>query len=281
MNSITFEALSTKWQILIDQDCDSIDKLKTEILQLVNDFESKYSRFIPTSLVGRLNKGEKIEPDHTLDQMLEFGKKLEKISQGHFSLKVGKILGKLGYGGGDQDLDFGSFGKGWLIDEISKFLKEKEIVFFLISGGGDVFGTTKKNGDSWKVALEHPTDVKKAIGIVQIKDQALAASSSNKRSWKNDGGSVSEDVADIENNESGNDDTSHHLVDVKNNTLAPTNRAVFILAKNAKSADGVATATYVSPQELWSRTCQEFQTECLVISDNKITKSSGFVAELW
>lgn len=257
-HAINFEALSTKWEVIAEE---TISKtMRDQILEVVSDFEHKYSRFIPSSLVSRLNRKE-INPDSHLElsALLRFGKKLEDSSNGSFSLHVGKTLSKLGYGKGTQDIDLGGFGKGWLIDLVAEYLRSKNTHHFMINAGGDIYATTKKNDSAWTVGLEHPTQRNTVIGTIALRNQSLACSAPGSRTWHN----------------------HHHLIDTSTESSATWKRAVYVVADSAKVTDGIATTLYVSSPTQWPAIAKQFQCEYLVLDHNAVHQSKNFSGELF
>jgi thiamine biosynthesis lipoprotein len=81
--------------------------------------------------------------------------------------------------------DIGGIGKGYWIDHISQLLLKADLPYHLVDGGGDMMGTTKRNGEGWRIALEWPGRPEMAIGLSELKNQAIAVSDTFKRRWKN------------------------------------------------------------------------------------------------
>ena len=76
-------------------------------------------------------------------------------------------------------LDVGAAGKGYLIDLVSDVLSGLGIADHVIDASGDLLA---RGAASERVALEHPADPTKAIGVVELHDGALGASATNRRS---------------------------------------------------------------------------------------------------
>ena len=76
------------------------------------------------------------------------------------------------------------------------------------------------------VALEHPADASKAIGVVPLSDGALAASSVNRRAWG---------------------DGLHHVIDAITGLPTSSVIATWAPAPDALHADGLATALFFDP----------------------------------
>lgn len=125
-------------------------------------------------------------------------------------------------------LDFGGFGKGWLIDEYVKIIQKYGVMRFIVNGGGDLYCQSDR---PIKFALEDPHDSTKILGSIDIQRGALAASSILKRSWETSKGK------------------QHHIIDPK--TRKPSNSTVvasFVTAKTALVADALATVLIIRPE---------------------------------
>ena len=281
MFSFEGDGLGTHWQVLVDESEVSAD-LGNMIIDKIGVFEKKFSRFLPESEVNILaaNRKSEIEISDDLAKMLEFGLSLKKVTQGAFDPDMDGVMSSFGYDGtytfrrkpiptkgdfelkgnilsknGTVKLDLGAFGKGYLVDQIAKFLKKEGLEHFLVNGGGGVYASTKADGSPWLAAIEHPLDPDRAIGEVRLDNHALATSSSQKRR-----------IGDF-----------HHLISAR--THLPINNvlSVSVLAPTAMVADGVATALFVSTEEIWSKISEKLKIEFLVVfPDLSFKKSSGF-----
>ena len=100
MLKFNFEGLGTIWWVYI---YDTINSQKESEVQLsidllVRDFEIKYSRFTPESLVGKLNRGKKISANNIeLISMLKVSAMINCLGEGLFDLNIGEKLEKIGY----------------------------------------------------------------------------------------------------------------------------------------------------------------------------------------
>ncbi|MBN9195260.1 MAG: FAD:protein FMN transferase, partial [Microbacterium sp.] len=93
--------------------------------------------------------------------------------------------------------------------------------------GGDIVvdasGDLVARGTAVRVALEHPYDTTRAVGVIELQDAALCASAVNRRVWG---------------------DGLHHVLDAR--TGAPVERfaATWAVASDALHADAIATALF-------------------------------------
>ena len=250
--SIEFDALGTHWWIEL------IDALATgditeKILQRVHQFQDDYSRFLPDSYIGQLNRLKVLKnPPDELRDMLAFAREMFEISGGVFNISVGGRLAALGYGKGLKEsridsrfwdetsvttsevripgsieVDLGGFGKGWLIDSLGALLESEGFTQFVINGGGDILVKSEKPVE---LALEHPYDQSLMIGTTRVKNGALGVSSNTKRVWKKEG------------------KTHGHIIDPRTNQTSHSRVvASYIQSDTALIADTIATILLISP----------------------------------
>ncbi len=77
-------------------------------------------------------------------------------------------------------IDVGAAGKGYLVDIVSGLLADAGHTEYIVDGGGDI----RHSGDApIRVALEHPKDPTKAIGIAHLQGGSICASATNRRTW--------------------------------------------------------------------------------------------------
>lgn len=288
-----FEGLGTHWKVGVTEKLpnSATSEIYKSIVAIVREFEGNYSRFLPNSLVSQLNATRKINnPPNELVRMLNFAQDCAKITDNFFSITVGVRLEDIGYD--DKytlkkkdtlrtvphlrdvlnvtergitlskytSIDFGGFGKGWLIDKIVGHLKARGISSYVIDGGGDIF-VSGQPPDGKSIPLEDPWNQEKIIGEILLENGAIASSSPKHRKWP--------DIATGQ--------TMHHLIDPKSE-LTPSNvAAVYTHANNATDADTASTALFVSPNELHSRIANYFKASyCIVYADGSFYQTSDY-----
>ncbi len=284
MKEFSFQALGTAWSILVDHNIFPKSHQKV-IINFVNDFEKRYSRFKDDSEISLINqsKKRKFQLSTDLKEMLSLGLVLQRLTDGHFTPNINRLL--LGYGydqnysfkqneenfkipagsfsflsdqlikHGDVQLDLGGVGKGFLIDKISSLLARLGYKYYLVDGGADIFATSKSKNQPYNIAIEHPLNKDEAIGCLKIINQSIATSSSNKRRVGN----------------------FHHLLNPL--TKQPVNDilSVTAIADSAFIADACATAIFVSPRSTWKNIAKKFKLNYLVVfSDLSFQTSPGF-----
>ncbi len=248
------EGIGTKWWFeLLDQPTFPAH-LKTNIRTTIDQFNKDYSRFVPSSYIGRLNTLKVVDhPPSELRDMLLFARDMFYESKGSFNVSIGGKLHAQGYGTRELAavidehvwdkitiddnritipenvvVDNGGFGKGWLIDKLGKVFRNNGYDQFIINGGGDMLVSSDT---PIQIGLEDPSDTSKLIGSIRISRGALAASSNNKRQWTHDG------------------ETFSHIIDPRfGHEASVFPSGTFVKADTALMADTMATILLIEPQ---------------------------------
>ena len=258
---LTFEAIGTAWKIKA-ADFD-ISSKKQELLSIVDAFERDYSRFTKNSYIGRLNSGEALQnPPAELVEMLCFAEKAHRTTSGAFNIFIGATLENNGYGlednnsytvdftsalsftaeqakiNGQHSIDLGGFGKGWLIDKISTWLKDCSDDF-VVNGGGDIYVQGKAT-----IAIE-------SYGCdVAIRNQAIASSRAMNRSWIFKGKHHS------------------HIPDARQEL------EISVIANTAKVADMVATTGLIVDEHQLADLEDEYTAKILLVASGQVVYCS-------
>ena len=151
-------------------------------------------------------------------------------------------------------IDVGAAGKGYLVDIVSDLLAAAGHEDFVVDGSGDI----RRVGPApIRVALEHPLDATKAIGVANV-GAAICSSATNRRTW---GAGL------------------HHVIDAT--TGLPTSNviATWAIAATALEADGLATALFFTDAE---RLADQFRfTYVRMFSTGRIEFSPNLDGELF
>lgn len=280
-----FEAIGTCWWIGIFE---PIPKRRLVALQRVvaariEAFDHAYSRFRPDSLVMAIARGAGVcRFPADAEKMFTLYRQLYEATAGMVTPLIGDVLAAAGYDAGyslrpgtlkkppswDQAmaingsvvkttqpvlLDFGAAGKGYLVDLIAACLHAAGLKNFCIDGGGDMVA---HGNEVLRIGLEHPDDAMQVIGVASLQNGALCGSAGNRRAWRE----------------------YHHIMNPR--TLQPSHdiKAAWVVAKDALTADGLATALFfVSPETL-----RQFEFEFVTVdARNRIACSPNFPATLF
>lgn len=246
MTTWRFHAIGTRWEIETDSALDT--EHRSEVDRIIADFDATWSRFRPDSTVTRLSSAGGAAPA-TADAapMLEAFRELSAATAGAVNPLIGDSLAALGYDAeyslqlgapvpAPQEwtrtltwnrerlrlasaamIDVGALGKGRLVDLVTDALAGIDGVL-VVDAGGDM----TVRGEA-RIALEHPFDPTRAIGVATVRDQALCASAINRRAWG---------------------DGLHHVLDARTGAPVTTWAATWAFAADAMHADAVATALF-------------------------------------
>lgn len=283
-HNLAFEAIGTNWQLDTAEPIDA--RLETSIMERVEKFDRDWSRFRSDSLVSRIAR----EPGtwrfgDDAPALFDLYRRLYESTDGAVSPLVGHALDTLGYDRtyslrpsgtptaaprwdeafswdghalvtlNPVSIDVGAAGKGYLVDLVTELLVEGGHVAGIVDASGDL---RQWGADSIRVALEHPLDPTKAIGIANVRNAALCASATNRRAWG---------------------DGLHHVVDAT--TGLPTRHviATWVIASTCLEADGLATALFFAEPE---RLAQEFDfTYVRMLSTGLVEFSPNLDGELF
>lgn len=295
----SFSALGTPWSILIDQD-DFLDQDKKELLVFIERFENRFSRFIPESAANEYRNAKKgtYQVSDDFAELLQVSDTLRTLTRGVFDPTVAIFLEHAGYDPtyrftpdskvetftlpkwsisgntlhleGPAVFDFGGIGKGYCIDRVADFLKEKGYQYFLVDAGGDMYGTQKKDGSAFHIALEWPGKPGVAFGTIDVKHAGLAASDTFRRRWP----------ASVKTEQDKN--VWHHIVDPI--AKKPIQKVVgcSAVAKNAFLADCVTSALFLTSEEKYPDVQEVLKSEFVVFTDDqKVIVSEHWPGELF
>lgn len=185
------------------------------VVQWVQGFEAKYSRFRPDSLVSRINAAagrEWVAVDAEMEQMLKLCDTLNFMTQGVLDptalpliklwnwkaenprvpspeeiaaakrlvgwAKVQRSPGKIFLPEAGMALDFGGFGKEYAVDFAAQIALDHGVTSALVDFGHDLRSLGVPPGrPAWHVGLEDPTQPGKTAGSVGLQGSRGIASS--------------------------------------------------------------------------------------------------------
>lgn len=294
----SFEAIGAPWRIGVGGAATPLSSLGAPlppddlatVLARIEQFDRDWSRFRDDSLVARIAREPGSWPlPADAAPLLDLYERLHAATDARLSPLVGASLERLGYDAayrllpaGDplpaprwQDslalrrtpdglvldtaapllLDVGAAGKGYLVDLVGELLAERGLPDTVVDASGDV----RVRGErSIRVALENPFDPTKALGVVELRDQALCASATTRRAWG---------------------EGLHHVIDAITGRPVDAVVATWVIADSALVADGVATAMFLADP---ARLSSEFGVEWVrLVSDGRLEASAGFRGELF
>ncbi|WP_461169051.1 FAD:protein FMN transferase [Arthrobacter sp. Z1-15] len=287
MPDLRFDAIGTAWTITTAEPLAA--PVRAAVADLVEDYDRTYSRFRSDSVITALTRAAStVELPLSAAPLLSLFDSLHRLSGGAVNPLVGHSLEKLGYdaaysfassgpvpapdwpaaaswhtaGGKVQlstavpvTLDIGAAGKGQLVDLVFELLQSAGHRHLTVDAGSDL----RHAGETGlRVALEHPYDTTRAIGVVRLRDRALCASAGNRRAWG---------------------EGLHHILDASTGRPVQRVAATWVLAADAMTADGLATALFFTDP---ARLAEEFAFDYVrMFSDGRATFSDAMAGVLF
>jgi thiamine biosynthesis lipoprotein len=290
MFKFTFDAIGTSWEIDAPQPLAS--SLRQAILERIERFDTAYSRFRSDSLVTRIasaSDGGRFRFPDDAPALLDLYDRLYVATSGAVDPLIGRDLELLGY---DPHytlthdpiaiarhsherptwkadiqrhgpvvvtqrpvvIDVGAAGKGYLVDIVAEMLRNEGMDAFVVDGSGDLIHA---GSEPLNVGLEHPLDPTLAIGVARVKGRALCASASNRRCWG----------------------AFHHVLDGRTGVPVRDVIATWVVADDALTADGLATALFFTDAE---RLAASFEFSFVrMFADGRAEISPNFDGELF
>ncbi len=282
---ISFEAIGTHWVIDCFNSVNDKKIIEKIIYERIEDFDRTYSRFRHDSIVWQMseNAGEYTLPSDS-KRFMDYYESFERATNGKFTLLIGNTLTEAGYDSSyglkpgkinkvpqsssiyvwdypiltikkPYILDFGGLGKGYLIEIIADLLIQNQIQSFCIDAGGDIF--CKNLAIPIRVGLENPRDFNQVIGVVELNNKSICASSGSRRRW----------------------DKYHHIMDPVTLDSPENILASWVIADEPILADGLSTSLFFTSAE---KLLKYFNFEYLILyPDFSMHKSQNFSSELF
>jgi thiamine biosynthesis lipoprotein len=283
VNAWGFEAIGTAWQVDTPEPLAS--DVRAAVLDRIDEFDQVWSRFRPDSLVSQIasEAGRWTMPAEA-EGLLGLYAALGDATDGAVNPLVGRTLSDLGYDAAyslvpadvpadipswstlELDagiltttepvlIDVGAAGKGLLVDEVARIVAPQTQQFTVDASGDLLHG----GSTPLRVALEHPLDASRAIGIAEIAPgDALCASATNRRSWG---------------------DGLHHVIDARTGRPTDDVVATWVVAGSCLLADGLATAHFFGdPALLMERFEHQFVR---MHADGRVQWSPDFPGEIF
>lgn len=194
-----------------------------QIRELINHYETKYSRYQSSSVTSRINLSagmETVELDEETAKLIDYAAVLHQQSDGLFDITSGilrkvwnfksnalptqqeieQLLPKIGWEKVEwnspfirlphagMEIDFGGYVKEYTADVVADFCLQNGVNHGLINLGGDIHVLgPHPNGSPWRVGIQHPRQIKKAIASIDISQGAIATSGDYERFMMIDG----------------------------------------------------------------------------------------------
>ena len=252
--TVEFEGIGTHWIIDLygTEPKLGYTKLTNLINQRIEVFDKTYSRFRTDSTLATLfTAAGSVNLPEDSQALFTFYEQLYGVTEGKVTPLIGDVLVNAGYDAQyslkphskpkpaqlwedvlDFDypslsvtkptvIDVGAAGKGYLVDIISELLTDNGLGTFVVDAGGDMRHVSSIPV-GLRVGLEHPRNPELVIGVATINNKSICCSADNRRTWAG----------------------MHHVMDPKSGKSTTEIIAVWVVADDCMTADGLATALF-------------------------------------
>lgn len=265
-------------------------RLQQQIEKVLVDINQLMSTYIVDSELSRFNQWQRVEPFSLSNQTIEVlneAKRLGEMSDGLLDVTVGPLVNLWGFGPQSRPekiptdelikltkaqvgldkltigdtwasksqpglyVDLSTIAKGYAVDKLAELLLNNSVSNFLVEIGGEMRVSGKKaSGNDWKIAIEKPETMQRAVQkIISIGDNAVATSGDYRNYYQENGVRYS------------------HLIDpstgypIKHNLVSVT-----VIHPSSMTADGLATALSVMGKDKALELAENYNIAVLLIT---------------
>ncbi|MEA2103470.1 MAG: FAD:protein FMN transferase [Candidatus Cloacimonadota bacterium] len=228
---------------------------------IVSYYEKIFSSTIDISETNRINNSDSLvcSISAEMDTLLQKCRKVSTISQGAFDITTGKLVEKYDFVKGIMPtqekisktlplvdyknlkinnkklirqkqgiiIDLGGIAKGFIVDQVVKYLQNNGITNAAINAGGDLYLMENPEKENWKIGVRHPRLEGEIFGNVSLRNKAIVTSGDYEQFFFQDGKRI------------------HHILDPATGFPANKTISVTTVANDACTADALCTAIFV------------------------------------
>jgi len=264
----------------------------------VADFESRYSRFLPDSLISRISAaagGDWVKVDAETEQLLAMCHELHFMTRGAFDptalplirlwnwkaqppgvpdaaaieaarARVGwrhvqRRKGAVRLPVAGMSLDLGGLGKEYAVDRVLQFARAEGLHSVLVDFGQDIaVGSAPPGRPAWHVGLQDPRDPARCWTSLAVVDRAVATSGDYLRCFEVNGRRYG------------------HIIDPRTGYPVDNGcRAVTVIAPNCTVAGALSTTAFIlGPQEGLQLIENFYGAEGCILTDTTRNETRGF-----
>ena len=166
-------------------------------------------------------------------------------------------------------IDFSGIAKGYAIDQLLNYLKQRGIHNALINTGGDLKVIGQHGDRAWKVAIRDPRfDPKNSLDKANktntaVNSEIVATLELN----DNEAAFTSGDYERYFKNKKNSDQHLHHIIDPRTGYPAVGTQSVTVLHQNAATADAAATALFIAGPKQWVEIAKSMNIKYVLLID--------------
>ena len=200
-----------------------------DALKICNEVSEKSGGVFDVSVGNAVSLWGIGTSDEGIPSQDEIAAVMEKCGYEKITLEDGKITLD-----GDFSIDLGAVGKGLACDYIMKYLRSSGVNGGVVSVGGSIlaYGQQNKAGDKWRVAVRHPREENKFLGVITMGEGFVSTSGDYEKYFEEDGKRY------------------HHILD--GNTGYPSRSgliSVTVVCDSGILSDALSTACFILGRE--------------------------------
>lgn len=292
-HKVSFRAMGTHCQITLMDEAGSDSRgFVRAAVHWVSQFEEKYSRFIPDSLIGRINRSagrEWVEVDEETDRLFSMCQELYSFTRGAFDpsalplillwnwktnppvipedaairdamklvgwRRIQRRPGAIYLPQSGMGIDLGGIGKEYAVDRVVQLAHEYGVQNVLVDFGQDIRGTGSPPGrPAWHVGLQDPHNPEKCWTGLAVQNMAVATSGSYLRRFVMNGRSYG------------------HILDPRSGyPVANDCQAVSVIAPTCTFAGALCTSAFILGEQEGFKMLENYYGAegCLITTDRR------------
>ncbi len=253
---------------LVDIKIETKQKNTNEIIdnafKLMENYESRFSFYSQGSQIWKFNNSEidSLYIDEELKEMLNISGELFHKTNSHYDITIGalseiwdfdkgiipsnediknaiqvtdfeklKIRNEFLHKPVGMKINLGSLAKGFIVDEVVKYLRQQNVISGFVNAGGDmrIFGRKKP----FKIGIQHPrSESNEMIDVINVGNKSVVTSGDYERYFIEDGRRY------------------HHIIDPLTGYPSQNAISLTVIAETALIADAYSTALFLlEPQQ--------------------------------
>ncbi|MDA3814458.1 MAG: FAD:protein FMN transferase [Candidatus Cloacimonetes bacterium] len=255
--------MDTLVDIKIETKQKNTNELIDNAFKLMEDYEYKFSFYNNESPIWKFNnsKIDSLYIDEELKEMLNISGELFHKTNSHYDITIGalseiwdfnkeiipsnediksaiqvtnfeklKIRNEYLHKPVGMKINLGSLAKGFIVDEVVKYLKQQNVISGFVNAGGDmrIFGRKK----SFKIGIQHPrSESNEMIDVINVRNKAVVTSGDYERYFVKEGIRY------------------HHIIDPLTGYPSQNAISVTVVTETALMADAYSTALFLLEPE--------------------------------
>lgn len=153
--------------------------------------------------------------------------------------------------------DFGSYGKGYIINKLIEIFKNENIENYLIDYGGDTYANgVNRRGEAWVIAVRNPIEYieysEKYLALIKASNYAIVTSGDYERYFIENGTNY------------------HHLIDAKTGYPSYNSASATIVHTNPEEADALSTMAFLMGTNFFTNKAFEYKEAYILTTEGEL-----------